>query len=86
MRLRLPGSAHDGIPRVAVGATRVHRTRKEAVMDVHIRNCTVCGSTYTVPRTVGRPRARCSERCQTIAQRQHRVNYILRRAGLAAAA
>ncbi len=42
------------------------------------RTCTVCEESFTVPRTVGRPRERCSDRCDAIAKRRNRVRYILR--------
>jgi hypothetical protein len=50
-------------------------------MDVRVRTCSVCRVSFTSPRTPGRPLEKCSEACRRIAQRQHRVNYVLRRFG-----
>ncbi len=43
-----------------------------------VRECTVCEESFTIPRTVGRPRERCSDRCDAIAKRRNRINYVLR--------
>ncbi len=58
---------------------------KEVPMDVRLRSCTICGESFTSPRTPGRPRELCSDTCRVLAQRQHRINYVLRQAGALAA-